>query len=331
MAATRLADIIKPDVWLNWIIERTAEVSALFQSGIVANVPELGAFGTKGGNTLNIPFWQDLTGNSEVLSATGGALTVNPIESAQDIGVVLARGKGWGVNELAAQLTGDDPGGAIANLIGDWWARDMQDTLINILTGIFDSMGDESTPVNIHDISANSGSTGIISADAIMDAQQLLGDSKGKLTAIGMHSAVENYLAKQEVIDYVQPSDVGPRVPMYADKRVVVDDSHPANAVSGVSGTVYDTYLFGPGAIAFADQTAESKVTAIEDYRAASQGEDHLFSRRHFILHPRGVAWTGSSTAAGGPANTALATGTNWTRRYTAKNIRIVLLRHRIA
>lgn len=328
MAATRLTNVIVPEVFNPYIIERTAELSALWQSGIVAPVSELTAFIAQGGNTINIPFWQDLSGNSEVISATGGALTINAIDAAQDEAVVLARGKAWGVNEMAAQLTGDDPLRSIGNLVAEWWARDMQDTLIAILTGIFDSMGDESPTVNISDISEDSGSAGIIDADAIMDAQQLLGDAKGKLTAIGMHSAVENYLAKQEIIDYVQPSEVGPRVPMYQNKRVVVDDSHPANTVSGVTGTVYDTYLFGAGAIGYAEGT--SQLTATETARVELQGEDILINRRNFVLHPRGVRYSAAATG-GGPTNATLETGTNWTRVYEAKNIRIVLLRHRIA
>jgi hypothetical protein len=193
---------------------------------------------------------------------------------------------------------------------------------------VFDSLGDESTAVNVYDISEESGSAGIISADALLDAQQLLGDAKGRLTAISMHSAVENYLAKQEIIDYVQPSNVGSRVPVYADKRVIVDDNHPTAALSP-SGTSYDTYLFGPGAIGYAEGT-NSKVTMTETDRIALQGEDILINRRHFVLHPRGVAWTGAATG-GGPTNATLATGTNWTRVYEAKNVRIVLLRHRIA
>ena len=328
MAATRLTDIIVPAIWNPYVIQKTAELSALWQSGIVAPVSDLMAFVAEGGNTINLPFWNDLSGNSEVLSATGGALTVNAIDTGQDAAVVLARGKAWGANELAAQLSGDDPMRAIGDLVAGFWARDMQDTLISILTGIFDSMGDESTAVNVYDISEESGSAGIIDADAIMDAQQLLGDAKNKLTAISMHSAVENYLAKQEIIDYVAPSTVGPRVPMYADKSVVVDDSHPANTVSGVTGTVYDTYIFGAGAIGFADG-GSSKVTPTETARVELQGEDILINRRNFILHPRGVAYTGAATG-GGPTNVALATGTNWTRRYESKNIRIVLLRHRI-
>lgn len=328
MAATRLTDVIVPDVWNPYVVQRTAELSALWQSGIVAPVSDLDKFIADGGNTVNLPFWNDLSGNSQIVSATGSALTVAAIDSGQDKAVVCARGGAWGTNELAAQLSGDDPAGVIADLVAEWWARDYQDTLIAILTGIFESLGDESTAVNILDISEESGSAGIIDSDQLMDAQQLLGDSKNKLTAISMHSAVENLLAKQDVIDFIQPSDGSPRVPMYQDKRVIVDDSHPANTVSGVTGTVYDTYLFGPGAIGFANGT--SKLTETEIDRVALQGEDILINRQNFILHPRGIAWDGTAIG-GGPTNAEFETGTNWDRVWDAKNIRIVLLRHRIA
>lgn len=329
MAATRLTDVIVPDIWNPYVIQRTAELSELWQSGIVAPVEELNNFVSEGGNTVNLPFWNDLSGNSEVLSAIGGALTVNPIDSGQDKAVVCARGKAWGTNELAAQLSGDDPAGAIADLVAGFWARDFQDTLISLLSGVFGSLADETVPVNILDISEDSGSAGIISADALLDAQQLLGDAKGKLTAISLHSAVENYLVKQNVIDYVLPSTVGPRIPMYQDKRVVVDDSHPAESVSGVSGTVYDTYLFGAGAIGYAE--GSGKLTPVETDRISLQGEDILINRRQFILHARGIAWSGTEPTGGGPTNAQLETASNWNRVYESKNIRIVCLRHRIA
>lgn len=333
MAATRLADVIVPDVWNRYLIERTAELSALFQSSIIQPVSELMGFVSEGGNTINMPFWQDLTGNSEVLSATGGALTVNNITSEKDIAVVLARGKAWGVNELAAQLSGSDPAAAIASLVATWWARDLQTTLFSMLTGVFASLADESTPVNILDISSESGSASQINADVLLDAQQLLGDAKGRLTAISMHSAVENDLVKQGVIEFIQPQTVGPRMPVYQDKTVIVDDQHPQTLDSGGGPTtddyIYDTYLFGPGAFGWAEGTS-SKVTMTETDRVALQGEDILINRRHYCMHPRGIAFTGTSTG-GGPTNATLEDGSNWTRVYTQKNIRIVLVRHRIA
>lgn len=323
MAATRLTDIIVPDVWTPYMIERTAELSALFQSGIIAPVEELRAFESAGGNTINMPFWQDLTGASEVVSATGTELTVNNITSEQDIAVVLARGKAWGVNELAAALSGSDPAGAIADLVAGYWARDMQTTLLAILKGVFDSMAAESPAVNTLDISTLSGAAAVVDDEAFLDAIQLLGDAKSKLTGIIMHSAVENKLAKLDIIDYVQPSDGMPRVPQYQDKSVIVDDGMP------VTNGVYDTYLFGPGAIGYAEGT-NSRVTATETDRKALAGEDHLINRRHFVMHPRGVKWAGSATG-GGPANSVLDDTASWTRVYEAKNVRLVRLKHRIA
>jgi hypothetical protein len=324
MAATRLADVIVPEVWNPYIIERTAELSELWQSGVVSTVPELNAFQSEGGNTINMPFWQDLSGASEVLSATGGALAVNPISAEQDVAVVLARGKAWGVNELAAALTGSDPLMAIGNLVAGYWARDMQATLMAILEGVFASLAAESPDaINTLDISSLSGDAAIVGDDPILDSLQLLGDAKGRLSAIMMHSAVETKLKKLDLIEYVQPSGESPRVPMYMDKRVIVDDGMP------VSNGVYDTYLFGPGAIGYAEGT-NSKVTATETDRDSLAGEDILINRRHFVLHPRGVKYVGAATG-GGPTNAVLDDAASWTRVYEAKNIRIARLRHRIA
>lgn len=326
MAATRLTDVIVPAVWIPYIIERTAALSALWQSGIVREVPELKAFESEGGNTINMPFWQDLSGDSEVVSAAGSSLSVNAISSEQDVAVVLARGKAWGVNELAAALSGSDPMAAIGDLVGGYWARDMQTTLLAILKGVFESMAAESpSAINTLDISTLSpASSQVISDSAILDAIQLLGDAKGKLTGVMMHSAVENKLKKLDLIDYVQPSEEPTmRIPMYMDKRVIVDDGMPVNA------GVYDTYFFGEGAIGYAEGS-NSKVTPVETDRDSLAGEDILISRRHFVLHPRGVKYAGAATG-GGPANSVLDDAASWTRVYEAKNVRLVRLKHKIA
>ena len=321
MAATRLTNVVVPTVFSDYVSERTAELSKLYQSGIVQAVPEL-AFGE--GNTLNMPFWQDLSGSSEVLSATGDTLSINPISSDTDVAVVLARAKAWGSNELAAALAGDDPMREIGDKVAAWWARDDQDTLIAILTGVFTSLAAESPAINTIDISSLSGLASIIDTDAVLDAQQLMGDSKHKLTAIGMHSATENKLAKLDIIDYVQPSTGSARVPMYQDKMVVVDDSFPVP-----SAGVYDTYLFGAGAIGYAEDTS-GLITRTETDRVSLAGEDTLISRKRFIMHPRGVAWAGAATG-GGPVNTVLDDAASWNRVYEAKNVRLVRLRHKIA
>lgn len=320
MAATRLTNVIVPEVWNPYVIERTAALSAVFQSGIAATLPELGRFALSGGNTIQMPFWQDLTGDSDVLAADGTPLAVNNITAEKDIAVVLARGKAWGGNELAGALAGADPMRAIGDLVAAYWARDLQKTLISILQGVFAAA---SMSGNKLDISAEAGAAAVISGDAILDAQQLLGDAKARLTAMVVHSATETRLKKADLIDYLPDSEGRPGLPTYMGKRVIVDDSLP------VSNGVYKSYIFGPGAVGFFDGSAQSLVTETEVDRDSLAGEDVLINRKHFVMHPRGVKWTGTATG-GGPANAALATGTNWVRVYTNKNIRMVELTHRI-
>jgi uncharacterized membrane protein len=318
MAVTKIADVIVPEVFNPYVVNRTMELSALFQSGIVQNSPEFDRLASAAAKTVNMPFWSDLTGDDEVLSDSG-ALTPGKITAGQDEAVILRRGRAWGANDLAAALAGDDPMGAIADLVASYWARMMQKALINTLTGVFASA---SMSGNVHDISGQTGGAEKISASSFVDAVQKLGDAKSQLTGIVMHSAVEAALAKQDLIQYERPSTGSPEVPFYMGKRVIVDDASPVNA-----GT-YTTYIFGPGAIALGNGNPVNFV-ATETDRDSLAGEDYLINRKTYILHPRGVAFTGTFTGSS-PTNAELATGTNWTRVYENKQIRIVKFVHKI-
>ena len=316
MATTKIADIIVPEVFNPYVIQRTAELSALVQSGIVVPNPELDKLAKSGGKTINMPYWNDLTGDDEVLSDSG-ALTPQKITAGQDVAVLLMRGKAWSANDLAKALSGDDPMKAIGDLVAAYWARMEQKTLISILTG---AMGSSGMSGNVHDISAETGDAAKIDGSNFLDATQKLGDAKDRLVAVAMHSAVETYLAKLNLIEYVRESDANPRVPYYMNKRVIVDDGMP------VASGVYTTYLFGEGAIGRGEGEAP---VPVETDRDSLAGDDILINRRHFILHPRGIAFTGTPTGAS-PSNTELATTTNWTRKYENKNIRIVQFKHKI-
>jgi hypothetical protein len=316
MASTKIADVIVPSVFNPYVVEKSTELSALFESGIIATVGELNVFGQKGGTTVAMPFWKDLTGAEEILSDVV-PLGVDKITTGQDIAVLHARGKAWGVNDLAEALSGDDPMAQIAALVGDFWQRRWQTMLINILTGIFASA---SMAGNIHDISAAAAPDNIISANSVVDAMYKLGDASQRLTAFAMHSAVVAVLVKQGLIDFKEDRDGNPTLPYYMGKRVIQDDGMP------VTGGVYTSYLFGAGAIGYADGGAP---TPTETDRDSLAGEDILINRRHFVMHPRGIAWIGTATGVS-PTNAELAIGTNWNRRYSPKNIRIVQFKHKI-
>lgn len=317
MASTKIADIIVPAVFNPYVIERTAELSKLVQSGIVVPNPELDALAMSGGKLINMPYFKDLTGDDEVLSDIS-ALTVNSIATGQDVAVLLMRGKAWGVNDLAKALSGADPMKAIGDLVAGYWARMKQKALLATLKGAFAST---SMAGNVHDISAGTGAAAVINANDFILAKNKLGDNSEKLTAVMMHSATFTKLEQQNLISFIPNSQGVVEFPTYMGKRVIVDDGCP------VTAGVYSTYLFGEGAIG--EGNGQAPVPTETD-RDSLAGEDILINRQHFLLHPRGIKFKGSP-AGSSPTNAELGTGTNWERVYENKNIRIVEFKHKLA
>lgn len=316
MAKTKIADVIVPEVFANYTILRTREKSALFQGGIISDLPEAQLLAARGGSLINLPFWKDLSGDSEILSDSA-SLKVANIQAASDIAVLHARGRAWGANDLAQALSGDDPMGAIAELTAEYWNREMQKILLSSLKGVFAVGGMAS---NIHDISGGAGKAAVIGGEAFVDASYKLGDNVEALTAVAMHSATAAALAKQGLIETVRDADGVILYKTFMDKRVIVDDGMPKD------GDVFTSYLFGSGAIGYAEVPAP---VPVETDRDSLAGDDILVNRRHFVLHPRGVKWAGSAGIA--PDNAGLATQSNWEKVYDTKQIRMVALKHKVA
>lgn len=316
MAKTQISDIIVPEVFNPYVIQRTAELSALAQSGVISNNPELDALATAGGKLINMPYWNDLTGDDEVLSDSG-ALTPAKITASQDVAALLMRGKAWSTNDLAKALSGDDPMMRIGDLVAEYWARRRQATLLSMLKGVFLSA---SMAGNSLDVSALAGDLAKITGPTFIDALSKLGDSAGKITAVAVHSATYASLKKQNLVTTVKPSD-NEEIEYYMGKRLVVDDTCP------VSTDVYTTYLFGEGAIGLGNGAAP---VPTETDRDSLAGDDILINRQHFILHPRGVKFTSASVAGSSPTNAELQTATNWTRVYENKNVRIIEFKHKL-
>lgn len=333
MPETTLQDVIVPELFNPYVINRIMELSALLQCGIIANNSEFDALASQSAPTVNMPFFEDLTGESEQV-IEGKDLTDNKISSNKDVAAIIRRAKMWSATDLSAALAGSDPMAAIATLVAQFWARDMQKELIAILNGIFGTVpaGGSGTPPaktrlesNLLDISGKSGAAANWSGSAFIDAEQKLGDAKAQLTGICMHSATEAYLKKQNLIDTVQPSnDVA--FGTYQGKRVIVDDGCP------VASGVYTTYLFGNGAVALGNGNPVGFVpTETDRAKRKGSGVDYLINRRTSILHPRGVAFTSASVAkTEGPSRTELADPKNWNPVYESKQIRIVAFKHKL-
>ena len=313
MAVTKIADVIVPEIFTPYVIESTAEKSRILQSGIAIANPKLNELVTAGGLTMNMPFWQDLAGDDEVLSDQN-PLTPGKIGADKDIAALLMRGKAWGANDLAGALAGDDPMAAIADRVSDYWARKEQKVLVSVLAGVFAA---ESMKNHVLDRSEVA-----ISGTVVLDGKQLLGDSAENLQAIMMHSAVYTDLQKQNLIEFVPTSDGKVMIPKYLTYDVIVDDGMPKEE------DVYTTYLFARGVIGRGEGTPVSLVSTETD-RDSLAGEDYLINRRAFVMHPMGVKWIGNPEGTT-PTNAELATGTNWQRVYEDKNIGMVAIKHKL-
>lgn len=333
MPGTRLTDVIVPELFNPYVTNRTMELSALVQCGIIQNNSEFDSLASQAAPTVNMPFFSDLTGESEQI-IEGNDLGDNKISSKKDVAAIIRRAKMWSSSDLAAALAGTDPMMAIGNLVAGFWQRDMQKELIAILNGVFGTIPGTTEPKvdpvtrlasNILDISGKSGTAANWSGSAFIDAEQLLGDAKAQLTGVCMHSATEAYLKKQNLIETVQPSnDVA--FGLYQGKRVIVDDGCP------VSSGKYTTYLFGEGAIALGNGNPVGFVpTETDRDKKKGSGIDYLINRRTNIIHPRGIAFTSANVAkTEGPSRSELADATNWNPVYEPKQIRIVAFTHKL-
>lgn len=327
MPETRIADIIIPEVFTPYVMEKSLNQNRFFQSGVLQPVESIVRFLANGGKTFNIPFWQDLTGATTVPSETVAA-TVDKIDTEKMIGIRQVREKVWGANNLAAALAGSNPSEAIAQRVAGFWAKGLEDNLIYSLRGVFASNAQDNASDLINDISIADGAAATdankISATATIDAVMKQGDMFQDITTIAIHSAVYATLVKNNLIDYIKDSDANIVFPTYMGLRLVVSDNMYYVAAGG--GFKYHSYLFKKGAIGFGSYGGPIRETELFRDPSIGGGRDLLYTRRQFCIQPLGFSWDKADNSAIAPADTDLYSADSWGRVYNLKNTGVVCL-----
>lgn len=331
--ATRISDVIVPAVFVPYMLEETKVKSALFQAGILRSDANLASFLAGGGQTVNVPFWKDLDDSTTAnISSDDPSQEATPdkITASQDTGIRQNRNKSWSDADLVSELAGDDPMKRIASRVVAWWTREFQRVLVSTLRGVVASNVANNSGDMVNDIStdANSAVTDAerVSATAILDTKQTLGDAFDALDTICMHSVIFTKLQKQNLIDFIPKSRGEIAFPTYLGYRVIVDDNCPA--IAGTYRIRYHTYLIGKDALGWAESPPD---VPAETYRRPQQGNgggvEELWTRRQYMLHPYGNKWTSSSMAGKSPTDAELRTAANWTRVYPErKQVNIAVL-----
>ena len=334
MPKTAVADIIVPTLFEQYAIERTAELSRFWESGIVEMAPEVDALAAGGGREVKMPFWKDLTAARQILSDSA-SLSVNKITSSQDIARIHNDAQVWSVNHLAKVISGADPMGAIVELVAAYWARTDEAIMISCLKGMFGAASMAGNLLNIHSESIAGENTNTrLNGGTFVDATSKLGDAADRLTVVAMHSATEAALRKADLIDFIPDSEGKSQIRSFQGRRVVVDDTLPVRAGT-TDGQVYTTYLFGRGAFAKGAAPLDGEpltggfgTEGVEYTRQPLDSDSVLINRRRYILHPRGVKFTSASVAGDSPTDVELENQANWERVWENKNVRLVAITH---
>ena len=305
--STKLEDIIVPELFSQYVIDRTVEKAELIDSGVVQNNPRLDALVSGGGTVLTMPNWDDIGGNSQVFTMNREVET-RKITSHKEFATMLLRNNAWSAHDLAGALAGDSPVNAIASLVGDFWKRDEQSIVGAVLNGVF-----ASADMEPHILDATKGTNTDISGKAVLAAKQLLGDNAGTLTVMYMHSAVHTALQQQQLITVVPEAEGRIGFEKYLGYRIIVDDSAPVVLGSGSEKSKFTTYLLSVGCIQRGTGIpVDFRPTEVE--RKPSLATTILHNRQAKVLHPKGLSWAGAASITDEtPSNTELETGTNWT------------------
>ncbi|NET72101.1 MAG: hypothetical protein F6K62_14540 [Sphaerospermopsis sp. SIO1G2] len=327
MALVQVADVVVPEIFAPYLQQLTETKSRMIQSGAVAVDPAIVENLMGGGNVFNIPSWQDLADTDSNVSSDDAAGVNDSVAdktvTSQEVAVRLSRNKSWSSADLASNLAGSDPMDSIAQRVASWWTRDLQKAMIATVTGILaDNVANDASDMTV-DISGGAYAAGVtdFSAEAFIDAKQTMGDSQDDLGMVMMHSAVYSRAQKNNLIDFIPDSEGRVSIPTYLGLMVIVDDSLP-NA-----GGIFDTWLFGSGALRFGQSSPRVPVEIERKPEAGNGGgQELLFNRTQWSIHPTGFAYVGAATG-GGPTNATLAAAASWDRVYPErKQIKIARL-----
>lgn len=330
---TRISDVVVPEIFSGYVQTLTAEKSRLVRSGALVVDPRLNADLAGAGLTFNEPFYHDLQSDGEhaenISTDNGPDSTPDNIQAASEVQIRLSRNKSWGSADLTAALIGNDPMNAIANRVADWRMRRLQSAWLATMKGVFATNDAAPAGGSTHtakdltlDISTATGNAAKFSASAFISATGLMGDSMGDLTLVMMHSIVYQQLQRLNLIDFIPDSRGEVNIAYYMGREVIVDDGMP-NA-----GGVFHTYLVGTGATALGVGSPKVPVEVKRNPEANNgAGEEVLFNRWEWIIHPVGHAWKGTNASKGGPTNVELSTAGAFNRVFRErKQIRIARL-----
>lgn len=291
-----------------------SEIRAAFssQTGVVYAVIPM--FGLLGGKALNYD------GETDIDAETTDSF---------DRGVVvIGRSKAWVEVDFAEDITGG--AGFMSNVarqVSRYWEDIDQDTLIQILKGIFAMAGNkgnlEFVEKHTLDITGRTAEAALMGPTTLNTAvQRAGGDKKNVFTLLCMHSTPATNLENFKLLAYLKYTDKDGierdlQMGTWNGRTVLIDDNMPTEEVdesapgAGDGYTKYTTYILGEGAFDFENIGAKHPVEMQRDAKTKG-GQDVLYTRQRKVFAPSGISFTKKFMAKKSPTDDELAKGENW-------------------
>lgn len=334
MATTRLEDVIVPTNFGRYMRINTAEKAEFITSGLVTSDESISSFLSGGGLTTNLPFWRDLAiGNGANIASDDPTQLagLDKVQAGKMVAVRNYRTKGWSSMHLTSELAGSNAMERIVERVSNWWTRVFQRTIVRTLDGVMKSNVANNGGDMVRDIAVAANAAqgtavtdaNLVSPAAILDTEQTLGDAKTELEGgvIIMHSAVETRLTKLNLITFRPYSEQDPHVGgrrYMGNKRIIVDDgcTAVASTFNGTTERVRYTTIISAGGMVKWNETPAPEPVKVWSVPAAGNGsgEEQLWTRRQFVCHPYGFAFTSAAFAGQFPTDDEYATASNWNR-----------------
>lgn len=344
---TKIADLISQQAFTDAVVKESLKLSKFYQCGIISADPliqKAADDSRTGGWTINMPYYDAIDKNVEEAEpiAEGQALTIHKMTMGQDVAIATRRGVALGWTDLARSLAGGnkDPAEVAKMQIGKLWMIEAQKKLIATLNGVFANnvtANNSDLYLDLTEGKTSDADTSKLNALTFFDAAQMLGDRKTNLSGLAMNSKVGTFLSKLDAArdgsGYQRPSANTWNLATYDQKALIEDDDidvgtyevehkdeHQVVTKKTVC-TYADIYLFGYGAVGSASVKVQEP---LEPFRETLKSQGGFVTRMGNLMHVRGIKFNGTP---GNLTNTQLATGTNWSRVWDRKDIRVVKVR----
>ena len=334
MATVQLADVYTPLTFERVAQQAQLETNRFLASGIMVNDPLITQRLSGGAQSIDLPQFKGLGIKEPNYSSDVAAnkSTPNKLEGVLQKARSSQRNDSWAEMDLAADLNlGEDALAAIGGRVGQFWSTDDEHRLISSLQGVkADNIANDSSDMVYSVATDDAGAitdAERISADAIAEAMQTMGDHKDKLVAIAMNSRVQTQLQKLKLVEPLYDSANGGAFMFntYNGLRIIVDDSLEPEA--GSNRLTYTTILFAGGSVGFGTGPVKNPSALDRDETSGDGGgESFLHSRVNTCLHPYGFQFTSDSVAANSANYVELESAVNWDRVTERKLVGIAFL-----